>query len=232
MRLFRIIVLTFAMGGLAACASRSTVTGPGGFTPALNGTVSTSGGNYYVSDGGYLTILPTPHGTVPVAGINLSYWTSATTAGVYEHAGYMYSDADVQAIAGRSATGRSFAGISGTPAWGMPTSGSAIYTGAFSGTYYRSDLPGGRENARGFFTTNVNFSRRTIQGSGTGNLGSNSSLTINGTITGTKFNGTAQFSALNSGGVVTVPMTGGFFGYNTMAGIYKGSTVAGVFYGK
>ncbi len=232
MHLLRIVVLTFAMAGLAACGSRTITTGPGVFTPALNGTVSTSGGNYYVSDGGYLTILPPAHGTVPVAGINLSYWTSATSGGVYEHAGYMYSDGNVRAIAGRTSSGRSFAGITGTPAWGMPTSGSATYTGAFSGTYYRPDLPGGRQNARGFFTTNVNFSSRTIQGSGAGNLGSNSSLTINGTITGTKFNGTAQFSALNSGGLVTVPMTGGFYGYNTMAGIYQGSTVAGVFYGQ
>ncbi len=85
-------------------------------------------------------------------------------------------------------------------------------------------------NSQGYLTTNVDFSNGTLQGSGTGTFGS--SLQINGTIIGGKFNGTVSFSALESGGQTVAPMTGGFFGWNTMAGIYKGGTVAGVFFGQ
>ena len=223
MRLFRIIVLTFAMGGLAACASRSTVTGPGGFTPALNGTVSTSGGNYYVYENGTSTILGPTDGYLPTR--SLSYWTS----GLAQPAGYMYSDGNVRAVAGMTTGNTTFAGISGSPAIGLPTSGFATYNGSFSGTYYRLGGYNRHWNAEGQMSTSVNFSNGTVVGSGSGNF--NSSLLINGTIYGDKFNGTAQFSALDFLGAV-VPMTGGFYGYNTLAGIYKGSSVAGVFFGQ
>ncbi len=128
MRLFRIIVLTFAMGGSAACGSRTKTTGPGPFTPALNGTASSSGANYYVSEGSNNIVLGPPSGYL--SGEKLSYWTSGRST----TAGYMYSNGSVRTIAGMEVSGATFAGISGTPAIGLPTSGTATYNGAFSGT--------------------------------------------------------------------------------------------------
>ncbi len=224
MILLRIFVLGIAMAALAGCSSRSGTTGPGGFSPALSGTASSSGTSYIVTEGTGSTVLGPPHGYDPT--ISMSWWYS----GLATPAGYMYSDGNVRAIAGMKSSGTTFAGISGAPAVGLPTSGSALYNGAFSATYFRLGGYYQNWNADGQLSTYVDFSNGTVLGSGTGTAGSQ--LVINGAITGSRFNGSANFSALDYGGQPSVPMTGGFFGYGTMAGIFKGSSVAGVFYGR
>ncbi len=186
--------------------------------------MTTDSANYYVSEGSNNTVLGPPSGYL--SGEKLSYWTSGRST----TAGYMYSNGSVRTIAGMKVSGATFAGISGTPAIGLPTSGTATSNGAFSGTYFRYGSYYRGVNSQGYLTTNVDFSNGTLQGSGTGTFGSR--LQTNGTIIGGKFNGTASFSALESGGQTVAPMTGGFFGSNTMAGIYKGGTVAGVFFGQ
>ena len=216
------MVIGCTAGLLAGCMNTTAPTpAPTPFTPAVNGTAQYSGGTYSVTQGGITRTFAAPAAT----GNGFLVWN-----GLGNEHGYLFENADVLAIAAMdTATEETIAGISGTAAASLPTSGSATYAGGFSATYYRSGATNDSWNARGAFSTDVDFATGAVTGSGTGSA--NSSLSITGEISGTSFNGTAQFSADEYTGAATVPLTGGFFGTNTLAGVYQGSRVTGIIYG-
>jgi len=197
------------------------------FTPVIDGTVqNTGGGTYLVTQNGSTRALGAPDGTN--AGIGLDFWNGLTGP----EKGYKLETADVLAIAGMdTGTHATFADISGTPSTTLPTGGTATYAGYYSATYFRQGGVNAAWNSYGTLVTTVDFDAATLTGVGTDTSGYSSNLAIAGNLTGTQFNGTAQFSAVDSGGTSTVPLTGGFYGSNTMAGIFQGATVAGVIYG-
>jgi hypothetical protein len=146
-----------------------------------------------------------------------------------------YETADVFAVAGMDVATphATFAGITGTPSTTVPSTGNATYTGEF-GMEYRDAST--EQLALGRFTTTVNFNAGTLTGTGTDNtltITDGAQLTVNGTLHGAEFNGTATFTGYGLTGTGTnVPVTGGFYGANTVAGIVQNSDIAGVFWGQ
>ena len=212
--------LLLAAGALAAC----------GASPYVPGTAQNSGGAYSVTQSGATIALPAPGGVL-VNG--MSVWDGTTGT----HKGYVYENADVVAIAVMdSATQATTAGISGTAAASVPTTGSATYTGGFSGEYYRQQTgkPSYVRNLTGPLTTNVNFAAGTLSGQGVAAGTFNTpTLSISGTISGTEISGTATIAGASEfTGSGTAPLSGGFYGTNTLAGVYQSSNFTGVIWGQ
>ncbi len=208
----------FAAGALAACSSTST---PTTIVPAVEGSAQNAGGSYSVTQPIEIT------GTPAVTGDGFLAWGGGVGN---SHKGYAYESADVVAIAAMDvSTDVTVAGISGTAATNVPTSGTGVYAGGFSGTYLRGGGTNAPWNVRGAFTTNVDFATGAVTGSGTGS--GSSTLSVTGTASGAQFNGTATFTALEYGGSITAPLTGGLYGTNTLAGIYQGPEVTGIIWG-
>jgi hypothetical protein len=210
-------LLGCAAGALAACSSTTA-------TPILTpgSAAAAAGGNYTLTQDGVTRTLPAPSGT---AGLGLNYWNLASVKG------YKYENADVVAIAVMDrTTNDTFTGISGTAAASVPTSGSALYTGDFSATYYRGGTINLPWSASGGFSTLVNFGSGAVTGSGSGSYSTN--LSLDGTVSGTSITGTATFSGVDYTGEATVPMAGGFYGAGTIAGVYQGNRLTGVFWGQ
>ncbi len=205
-------------GALAACSS-----------PYEPGTAQSSGGTYSVTQSGATVSLPAPGAAIADG---MMVWSDS--AGT--HKGFVYDSADVVAVAVmNTTTHETTAGITGTAAASVPTTGTAIYSGGFSADYYRAQTgkPNYVRNLSGPFTSNVDFAAGTISGQGTA-VGTfdNPTLAISGTISGTEFSGTATFANANEfPGNGTVPLAGGFYGTNTLAGVYQGTDVTGVIWG-
>ncbi len=210
-----------AAAALAACSSTAIPT----LTPGVS---QNAGGTYsVVQDGATITLANGPS----VTGNGFSVWGGA---GGDSHKAYVFENADVLAIGGMDVvTFETIAGISGTPSAGVPVIGAASYVGGYSGTYYKDGgVAGEAWNVRGSFTTDVDFAARTFSGTGTG--ASNSSLTVNGTVSGVSISGTAVFAADDYSGAASAPLSGGFYGAGaaTLASVYQGDAVAGVIWGQ
>ncbi len=216
--------LFFVVAVVAACSSSVS-------PPYAPGTAQNSGGAYSVTQNGTTTPL-----VAPGAGIadGMRYWNG--TAGAYN--GFVYENADVIAIAVmNSITLETIAGISGTAAASLPTTGTAIlYSGGFSVNHYFE--PGVSvsfvRNLSGPLTTNVDFEAGTFSGQGTaiGKLDS-PTLSISGAISGTTLSGTATFAGADGfSGSGTAPLSGGFYGTNILAGVYQNTDITGVIWGE
>lgn len=220
MIILRNIALLCASSTLVACAT-TTVPVPDPFDPAVSGTAGEAAGVYSVTQDGTTTTLPgASNGSVN----GMLYWDTAL-----DIEGWAYDDGDALAISGRNkSTGDNFAGISGTLAASIATTGMATYAGGFGFNYDN----GTAENAWGWgaFSTDVDFGSGEVSGTGTG--ANVSSLTISGDIEGMQFNGVAVVDATGLvGGSAIIPMTGGFYGTDTIAGIYQSDEIAGQFHG-
>lgn len=213
--------LFLAAGALAACSSAA---------PYVAGTAQNSGGTYSITQSGATTVLPAP-GAALVDGMFV--WDGSTGT----QKGFVFESADVVAIAVMdTATQETIAGISGTAAASVPTTGTAIYSGGFSANYYRQQTgnPSYVRNLSGPLTTNVNFGAGTLSGQGTA-IGTfdNPTLSVSGTISGTEFTGTATIGSANEfTGSGSAPLAGGFYGTSTLAGVYQGSNFTGVIWGE
>lgn len=223
MNLLRIMTFTFAAGALAACSSTAVPTTP--FVPLVSGSATANAdGTYTITQSGTTITLSVPSTTPAASALGLRYWNDPSAAG------YVYDGADVTAVAIMNPTSfATLAGLSGTAASSVPTSGSAAYTGAFSATYFRGGVVNLPWLVRGAMTTNVDFGSGTLSGTATGN--DSSSLTVYGVISGTQFNGLAAFSGLESTGSPAADLSGGFYGSNTLAGIFQNADVAGIIWG-
>jgi len=223
MSVFQSISIICAAGVLGAC---STASPP--FVPAVSGTAAANAdGTYQIVEDGTTTSLAVPASSAATSALGLAFWNNIA------YSGYVFSNADVTAIAMRDHPGNStHAGLTGTAASSVPTSGSATYTGAFSAAYQVGNLTNSvaaNGLARGAMSTDVDFGAGTLSGSGTGSNGT--TLSVTGTISGTNFNGTATFSGTDYTGPAQADLSGGFYGTNTLAGIYKNPKVAGVIWG-
>ncbi len=215
------VTLICAVGTLAACSSASDPAPA--FTPAISGSAANPAGVYSVTQNGVTRMQTGGGGSV---GSALRFWGG----GGGTNKAYAYESADVLVISGMEAgSNATYAGLTGTAASSVPTSGVAAYVGEFTGTYYRGGAINGPWNVNGNLTTNVDFGSGLLAGNGTGDA--SSTLSVSGTISGTNFNGVALFDAIDTSGPAVVPMTGGFYGTNTLAGIYQGTSVSGLFYG-
>ena len=215
MNILRYAVLGCAIGALGACSAKVSP-----------GAVANADGTYAVTEYGVTRNLPAPDGTVTDPSLKLQFWN------VGNDRGYVYSSPDVVAIAIMDRTTQtSTAGITGTPAATVPTSGSATYNGAFTVTYNRTIPVHEVRNARGSFAASIDFGTSAVTGSGFGSY--NSSLAINGMLSGTTIsNGTATFSALGYVGGQTAPMRGGLYTNGTLAGVFQRPHATGLFWGQ
>ena len=134
-----------------------------------------------------------------------------------------FSNADVTAIGGTLADGTAFSGISGTAAASVPTTGTATYSARFAVVYPTisgSPVIGGLDGAQ---TISVDFAAGSVNSSG--------ALSLDGTISGVTFTGTATCSYGTNGCSATVPMEGGFYGTDGIAAAFAGTGLAGAVYG-
>ena len=222
MKLFKNTAMICAAGVLSGCAASA----PQPFTPAIAGSAANTAGSYSITQNSVTRALGTPDGTAS-GGSNLQYWNGNDGRA---NKGYVFENTDV-IVAGTmdKTTHIATAGMSGTPYSSVLPSATASYTGEYSATFYRNSLNSVRISL-GSFNTQINFGSGVVSGSGTGSA--NGSLAIQGTVSGVKFNGTAQFTGDGYAGAASVPMTGGVYGAGTVAGIYQGDDVVGVFYGQ
>lgn len=222
MKVLKHLTMLCAAGALGAC---STVTPTIPFVPLVSGIATANAdGTYTIVENGTTRELPASRTSPATDAVSLEFWFNVNEQG------YTYTSADVTAVAVMDeSTNITHAGISGTAAASVPTSGFATYTGAYSATYFRGGLINGPQNARGILTTDVDFGAGTLAGVSAPSI--YSSLTVSGTISGTNFNGTANFSGTEYTGPATADLSGGFYGTNTLAGIYQSATVTGLIWG-
>lgn len=200
-----------ALFALGACSSTTTpepVSVPEVGTANLDATT----GSYSVTVGGQTTALGSPTSTV--IGVGARNWNTA------DYSAYSYGDPSVTTIGGfNKTTNTPFAGISGSLG-AIPASSSAIYNGRIGLTaYYPAATVKYRDYIR-VLQLNVDFGAGTVSQAYNG-------VTIDGTISGSAFTGTATYDS--SGAVAQ--MAGGFYGTNTVAGAFSGPEFAGAFLG-
>ncbi len=138
---------------------------------------------------------------------------------------YVYDGTDIiaAAIVDKTDGNKTYAGLTGIPAVGVPVLASATYTGGYAlirVTEAHGGIPWG---FLGNQTSIVNFDTGKIVGAGGAD-----GFSYSATISGDTISGTASFS---TDGAVTVPLTGGFYGASTLAGAFVGDTITGYVFG-
>ena len=197
---------------VGACST--TATPP---TPPTPTSIGSYGGQYAFIQNGSTII--TSGSTTAIPGGMLSWNNPNLRAYIQDN-----PDFTAAAIVDRANSNQIYSGISGATAVGVPTTGTATYTGRYGlirVTAAHGGTPWGFTDVQ---TSNVDFGAGTITGSG-GLYG----FAYSATIDGDYISGTVSF---DGDGAVTAPLEGGFYGTDTLAGVFTDdATITGVFYG-
>ncbi len=211
---FNVLTVLSATALLGACAA-TTPTTPALPAGAIGNATTNGDGTYTITANSTTYDLGTPF---VAAGNTLRFSASGLMRG--------FSNADVTAIGGVLNDDTPFAGISGTAASSVPTTGTATYTSRYTIAYPRTSGAPHIGGLDGTTNVSVDFAALTV-------TNSSPYLNISGTISGVTFSGTAtcSYGSAASGCNAMVPMEGGFFGTDGIAGVYAGTGLAGAFYG-